>query len=650
MESVQWFEIMKRALTQTEIELDIPQIEQMLLINTQNEVDPFSRTSEREDLISSSLLGQAWYILSRILANELQLEVWNSLNIKGRKKAVTLYSLGFNVILIIYYEAIIDPMDVLKTLMKNVFNLAYKEKYNTVGLIASEGYPVWVVFPEDKEMDEFLFAISITSLLTLVERIDMEVSAGGIKNCIIQGTDNLLLNVSFNPSQDLALAVTQKSENLNDVLLETELESFFGKIVDPIIYTAIVPEITDEDRVKMLKQILEDVTGEATEEEIQTLNIFDGLTLQALENEIKMVQKRYGANEISIGYLRRRMSLPSEVLSMSLEYLIANGNINGKIGKARQTGQEILVLDPFLKRSEKDIKELEIIQTQIRDLFIPLEPFLTKLPKLEQPVAPQEVLTEALSEFQVMLTLSDTDSIFLLANDIRFNGTQLENAVKTALMLQKQIMESNEEDIILAELKRRYEGVKEKILNLKSTVIGQVTKFQEDLLNSYRLLSRLLPIPIEFKNGKDSKEIRVIIKCHALNCNVEAEVIGNIETWIKISVLSTFIGISDDFPEGLSSYIEKYRKKIDTQILQLKLLLNNKNKESEFESLPFLENIEELLISNAQRDEIITNLRNCKINNDIKDFFTLFKQCTSCHHWFCEDKHISPISNKCIYC
>ncbi|MFX0087158.1 MAG: hypothetical protein ACFFAU_16025 [Candidatus Hodarchaeota archaeon] len=650
MESVQWFEIMKRALTQTEFELDIPQIEQMLLINTQNEVDPFSRTPEREDLISSSLLGQAWYILSRILANELQLEVWNSLNIKGRKKAVTLYSLGFNVILIIYYEAIIDPMDVLKTLMKNVFNLAYKEKYNTVGLIASEGYPVWVVFPEDKEMDEFLFAISITSLLTLVERIDMEVSAGGIKNCIIQGTDNLLLNVSFNPSQDLALAVTQKSENLNDVLLETELESFFGKIVDPIIYTAIVPEITDEDRVKMLKQILEDVTGEATEEEIQTLNIFDSLTLQALENEIKMVQKRYGANEISIGYLRRRMRLPSEVLSMSLEYLIANGNINGKIGKARQTGQEILVLDPFLKRSEKDIKELEIIQTQIRDLFIPLEPFLTKLPKLEQPIAAQEVLTEALSEFQVMLTLSDTDSIFLLANDIRFNGSQLENAVKTALMLQKQIMESNEEDIILTELKRRYEGVKEKILNLKSTVIGQVTKFQEDLINSYRLLSRLLPIPIEFKNGKDPNEIRVIIKCHALNCNVEAEVVGNIETWVKISVLSTFIGISDDFPEGLSSYIEKYRKKIDTQILQLKLLLNSKNQESKFESLPFLENIEELLISNAQRDEMITNLRNCKINNDIKDFFTSFKQCTSCHHWFCEDKHISPISNKCNYC
>jgi predicted regulator of Ras-like GTPase activity (Roadblock/LC7/MglB family) len=650
MESIQWFEIMKGALTQTEIELEAPQIEQMILIHVQDEVVSFSRTSEREDFIPSSLLAQAWYILSRILTNELQLETWNSLTIKGRKKAVTLYSLGFNLILMIYYEAIIDPMDVLKTLMKFVFNLGYKQKYDTVGLIASEGYPVWVLFPEGREMDEFLFAISITSLLTLVERIDMEVSAGGIKNCIIQGTDDLLLNVSFNPSQDLALAVTQKSTNLTDVNLETELESIYQKIVDPVIYSAIVPEITDEDREKMLKQILENVTGEATEEEIQTLNIFDSLMLQALENEIKMVQKRYGANEISIGYLRRRMRLPSEVLSMSLEYLIANGNIEGKIGKARQTGQEILVLDPFIERSDEDKNQLKVIQTQIKDLFIPLKPFLTKLPKLERPAEVQEVLTEALSEFQVMLTLSDTDAIFLLANDIRFNGSQLESAVKTALRLQTQIEETSKEDIIFSELERRYEGVKSRIFSFKPTINGQVTKFHDDLLNSYRLLSRLLPIPTEFKSGEDPNEITTIIKCHAHNCDEKAELVGNIETWIKLGVFSTYIGLTDDFPEGTSPLIEKNRKEIETQIHQLRSLLDDENEELEFEYYPYLKNIERLLITNAQRDEIITSLRNYKSNNVIKDFFNVFKQCNSCNRWFCGDKHISAISNKCTYC
>ncbi len=652
MESKQWFELMSLALTQTELELEAPQIEQMLLIHIQDKVISFPETSEKKSFLPSSLLGQAWFFLSRILTNELQIETWNSLTIKGRKKAVTLYSLGFNVILMIYYEAVIDPLDILKTLMKFIFTIGYEEKYATVGLVASEGYPVWVTFPEGQEMDEFLFAISITSLLSLVERIDMEVSSGGVNNCIIQGTEDLLLNVSFNPSQDFALAVTQRSTNLEDVFLELELDSIFQKIVDPIIYLAIVPEITDEDREKMLKQILEDVTGEATEEEIQTLGLFDSMMLQALENEIKMVQKRYGANEISIGYLRIRMSLPSEVLHMSLEYLISNGNIKGKIGKARQTGQEILVLDPFMIRSDIDKKRLNCIQTQINDLFVPLNPLLAKLPKIEQPTAVQEDITGALSEFQVMLTLSDTDSIFLLANDIRFNVSQLESAVKTVLMLQTQIDETDKEDIILAELKRRFKGSKQRILDLRPTILGQAKKFHDDLLNSYRLLSRLLPIPTGFKNGKnlDPSKIVTIIKCHAHDCDLKAEIKGNSDIWAKIGLFSTYIGIRDDFPEGNSSIIEQYHEKYENQFQQLISLIDDKKEDFEFEYFPFLQNIEELLISNTQRDEIIASLRYCKLGKDIKDFFTFFKQCSSCYRWFCDDKHMSSTSSRCTYC
>ncbi len=648
MKSIQWFEIMKEAVTQTEIELEAPQIDHMILLHLNDKVQSFSIPVYHEKAIPSSLLGQAWNFLTKILTNELRLENWNSLTVKGRKKAFTLFSLGFNVVLIIFYDTLIDPMDVLKTLMKYVFVIGYKDIYGTVGLIASDGFPVWVTFPEGQETDEFLFAISITSLMTLVERIDMEVSAGGVRNCIIQGTEDLLLNVSFNPSQDLALAVTQQSNNISDVFLKVELDKLFQKVVDPVIYSAIVPEIVDEDRERMLKQILEDVTGEATEEEIQTLNIFDSLTLQTMENEIKLVQKRYGTNEISVGYLRRRMSLPSEVLSMSLEYLIANGNIRGKIGKARQTGQEILVIDLSADMSQLNKRKLRMIQTQINDLFVPINPFLKKLPKIEQPIDTQEVITEALSEFQVMLTLSDTDSIFLIANDIRFNESQLENAVKTAIMLRTQISETDKDDIIFAELKRRYSGTTERIQEIYPTIKGQAKKFHEDLLNSYRLLSRLLPIPTHFRQEEDTNKDIIVFKCFAHNCEDNVEIEGNIDIWVKLGIFSTVLGIEDDFPEGASPLVEEFRNKFENQFTKLVSLVKNEIDESKLEYFPFLENIEELLLNNSQRDEIIASLRQGKVENKQEDFFSLFKQCKSCNNWFCED-HLSS-ANKCIYC
>ena len=45
MESKQWFELMSLALTQTELELEAPQIEQMLLIHMQDQVISFPETS-----------------------------------------------------------------------------------------------------------------------------------------------------------------------------------------------------------------------------------------------------------------------------------------------------------------------------------------------------------------------------------------------------------------------------------------------------------------------------------------------------------------------------------------------------------------------------------------------------------------------------
>lgn len=646
MDPPQWFEITKEALALAEMELG-PQIELMVLINLDTNIQTFSTSKSQEDVNSSILLGQAWNSLICILANELQLETWNSLAIKSHDKAVTIYSLGFDVILLILSEAVVDSLDVLKIILKFIFQIGYQKKYETVGLISAEGFPVWVSSIE--EMDEFLFAISITSLLSLVERIDMEVGAGGIGSCIIQGSENLLLNVAFNPSQDLALAVTQQGSDLNDVTLDSELYSLYQKIVDPEIALAIVPEITDEDRERMLEEIRIAFEGETTEEEIETLGIFDTEMLKSLENEIKTVAKKYGANEISIGYLRKRMRLPAEVLSMALEYLIGEGSISGRVGKARESGREILVLESGVDISEEDKEQINIVKNQIRDLSTSIKPFISQLPKIEPPKA---AVQEVLGEFQIMLTLSDTDPLYLLTNDLRSVGAQLESSAKTLVLLKTQLSETDQDDVLRDELNRRYTNLDEKISEQRSTIKVKVKRFYEDLLNSYRLLSRLLPPPHEFLGPRRKKKVTIVFKCPDHECKTSVKIRDNPTTWAKLKVFSILLGIYDDFPEKSPLIVTKLKTSLENLLNRLIFLIEESETKTDLELETYLviKNLDRLSITNNAINRAINKLRQSSAEQGIDkdDFYSLFVQCSSCNRWYCK-KHMST-ATKCKFC
>lgn len=651
MDPHQWFDLMKEALSLVESEVDNSQFELMLLIQPAAEIQTFSTSKNQEDVKNTTLVGQAWNSIIGTLTNELQLGTWNSLTIKSHNKVFTMYSIGFDVNLILISEAAIDSLDVLKVILKFIFKIGYQKKYETVGLVSSEGFPVWLTSIE--EMDDFLFAISITSLLSLVERIDYEVSAGGIGACILQGTENLLLNVAFNPSQDLALAVTQQGTNLDEVALDPELSSFYQKIVDPLIYSAFVPEIIDEDRERMLEEIRQAFEGETTDEEIETLSAFNTEMLQSLENEIKTVAKKYGANEISIGYLRKRMRLPSEVLSMALEYLIEEGAISGKVGKDRVSGHEILVLDSRVDISKEDEEKLKIIKTQIDDLFSPIKPFLIQLPEI-QPVkkAVQEGITEALGEFQIMITLSDTDPLYLLANDLRIVGTHLESSVKTLKLVKNQLSETDQEDVLRNELERRHNNLTERIHEQKLTAIGKITRFYGDLLNSYRLLFRLLPLPATFRRSKSRKKAIIIFKCEANTCDETFRIQDNPSTWVKLRVFARVLGIQEDFPKKTTPSVSKLRKNLANRLNKLTTLLRKAEERIDFlpEDFLIIENMEELLITNTQRDNAINTLRKgiFKRGTVKKDFYSLYTQCNSCNRWYCPN-HMAT-THKCKYC
>lgn len=653
MDSLQWFELAKEALTLAESELDVSQIDSMVLIQFDSEIRTFSTTEQHLDVKNSNLLGQAWHYLMNFLTNELQLETWNSLTIKSHSKAVSMYSLGHDVVLVAISEAAIDTMDIIKVTLKYLFQIGYQEKYETVGLVSTDGFPVWVT--SIQEMDDFLFAISITSLLSLVERIDMEVSADGVNACILQGTENLLLNVAFNPSQDLVLAVTQKGLDIKDVALDVELNSLYQKISDPVLFSAIVPEITDEDRERMLEEIRQAFEGETTEEEIQTLSVFDTEMLGSLENEIKTVAKKYGAKEISIGYLRKRMKLPAEVLSMALQYLIGEGTIDGRIGTERKTGSEILVIDIISDISENERKTLDLVQKQITEFFIPLNTYLSQLPEihLPKPVVQEELITETLGEFQIMLTLSDTDPLFLLTNDLRIAGTQLEGSVKSLALVNKQLSETVQDDVLRTELERRAINLDEKISEQRLTIIGKAKRFNEDLLNSYRLILRLLPPPNEFRRSRGREIANIFFTCPGHNCAVYVRIRDNISTWVKLYVFANLLGIqNDEFPKKFPSNIVNLRSSLIKRLNKLSTLINETEMTTnlDLDNYLFIENLNELLITNTQRDDAINLLRRVIVGQNIeeKDFYSLFTQCNSCNKWYCKE-HMST-TNKCKYC
>ncbi len=642
MRSDEWYTLVKDALLLTQGEIETPQIHYIQIVDLcDGKFTEANLAIEAGIHETSLLLTQAWSLLTKFMSNELQLKQWKSITIKGRKKALSIYSLGYEVTLTIIYEPVVDPLDVLKILLKHIFSLGYKQKYEIVGLIAAEGYPIWVSFPEEVQMDDFLFAISITSLLSLVERIDMEVTAGGIDTCIIQGTENLLLSVSFNPTGDLALAITHKNADINQIGITDELKSVFNLIQDPFLYLARVPESKDEDRERALKEILEDYSGEATEEEIDMLNVFDTFMLQRIEYEIRSIAKKYRANIISIGYLRKRMKLPSEVLSMVLEFLISNGTIRGKTGHDKKSGKEILVLDPLVDQSEEDLVRVKDINTQISDLFLVLDPLIGKLPKIVL-AEPQEIqITETLSEFMVMLSLTDTDSLYLLVNELRVAENQLENSIRTAIMMKPQIASNMDDPILIAELEKRYSSMEERITELRLNLIGKAEKFKEDLLNLYQLLLRLIPSPSHFTLAED-ETIAVGFNCSNLSCTERFIKHDNSDIWIKLAFFASIIELMDDFPDTDIEKILEKKNELALTYMRLQALAEDSETELKLEYYPFLDTLDDLLITNSNRDQAIAILQSDQ------SYFDNFTQCEECKHWFCQ-KHMKT-SSRCTNC
>jgi hypothetical protein len=646
--TLKWFDLLENALEHTMIEISESPIDSAFLFSIEDERSKFFVNKSRIDKNFLVIFDKAWSILTQILTNELRLTHWKTLTISGRSFAISIKLLTTypKVYLTVIHDVTFDTNDFMKVFMKYIIEKGYTSRFETAGLVASEGYPLWVV-SETQQIDEYLFAISITSLLTLVERIDMEVAAGGVSTCIVHGNNDLKLNVSFNPSRDLAFATTQR-EPASSSDIDDELHMIYANISDPILYSAHVPESKNPEREKILSELREEYSGEITAEELQSLNIFDADTLDSLVNEILSVGRNFGANEISIGYLRKRMKLPAEVLHMALEYLISNGAILGRIGKEKHSGKEILVIQSQKIQSEEDINVIQNVQQQVNDLFLPLDPFLTRLPVVQE-IAESEVITEALSEFQVLQSLSDTDSLFLQSADLRILAGQLERSVITISMLQEQVAENQENIVFVQELKERLDKQIEKFSEQRASITTSAKKLYTDLLNSYRILLKLIPTPSSIKYNKAIDKISLVFKCnHALCKNFLYKYDDNV-SWRKILYFSQALKFTEAFPEGWEQLDKEKLSYIDNLFLKLKEITDSDQQISSLDSFAFLNELDELIISNYERDKMISLLRQAlDQSNSQTDYYSIYHQCNSCQKWYCTS-HIRA-NDLCIYC
>ncbi|MCK4848922.1 MAG: hypothetical protein KAT16_07865, partial [Candidatus Heimdallarchaeota archaeon] len=467
-------------------------------------------------------------------------------------------------------------------------------------------------------------------------------------SCIIHGNNGLILNVSYNPSKDLALAVTQQGEN-KTADIEEELIILYKSITDPNLFNAFVSDIVDPEREKILAEIRQDeMIGEKpTDEEMSTLNIFDAETINSLVNEILTVSRNYGANQISVGYLRKRMKLPSEVLHVALEYLISTGAIIGRIGREKLSGKEILVLQSYSQITDDEKQIIKNVQGQIKDLFLPIDGYLKQIPTLVK-ISDKPEISEALSEFQVLQSLSDTDSLFLLTADLRIIGGQLERSAKTITMLQEQVAENIGNEKFLQELKTRLDQQIERFTNLRSTITTASNKLYTDILNAYRILLKIIPIPNIIKYNSTIDKYSLLFKCGVIGCQQFLYYYDDdVNRWKQIIYFGKILDLIDSYPEGWN----KDNLEIDQTFIKLRSIARSEEEDTTLDTFTFLNDLDNLIISNVRRDSIITDLRKKVYNqsNDQIDYYSFFRQCNKCSKWYCQ-KHIKPDDNKCVYC
>ncbi len=254
-----------------------------------------------------------------------------------------------------------------------------------------------------------------------------------------------------------------------------------------------------------------------------------------------------------------------------------------------------------------------------------------------------------MSEFLVLQSLADTDSLFLIIADLRILSSQLRRFTKTIAVLQIRVEENIENIDFVNDVKLRLDNVIEKYNDQLSTIQITSKKLLADIINSYRLLVKLLPIPNAIKYNKVLEKNTFIFKCHHAVCNDFLYIYDDLETWLRLIYLAKTFQLIDNYPNGWENLSQAKINELNDIYENFKSISELIEEKSSLNVFSALQNLDKLIISNSARDAAIQKLRMAfDRSNNLLDYYQTYKQCRRCQNWYCKN-HLES-EEKCLYC
>ena len=160
---------------------------------------------------------------------------------------------------------------------------------------------------------------------------------------------------------------------------------------------------------------------------------------------------------------------------------------------------------------------------------------------------------------------------------------------------------------------------------------------------------KILPTPSSIKYNKAIDKISLVFKCNHALCKQFLYKYDDAIGWSKIVYFTQVLKIIESFPEGWEQLDQEKMSIIDTLFSKLRNISDSDQQIASLESFSFLNELDELIVSNGERDKMINSLRQAlDQSNNQADYYTVFRQCNNCQKWYCS-KHIRS-NELCIYC
>jgi hypothetical protein len=480
-----------------------------------------------------------------------------------------------------------------------------------LAIITIEGFNLWL----KSKLPDFLLEDAITASLSALERLQLELKIGNVKESSLVTNNNKILDIIMNNSNELA--ITKYDNNIMYDSLINGLFKNLRRTPHNINIPEHIVEYFKNSSTQTVNPLMEEmkttpIESEISEDEMLSLIGFDEALLDRMEKTITALASTYNIREISIPYLGKKIfRLPSVVIQLSLSYLIGQGRI--KNAKLKFSSTDVLVPDilelDFFSPSEYEKNIIDDLSLDYKNILVLLEKFLIVLENFQH----FKPTSNVFNELEAIRQNTDSYPLITLSRDILIIITSLKE--KTSLLDKK---DSDEKTKLHEKIKSDLESLKMK-----------TSRLREDIQSFYSFLYRFLPFPKAVSENKEYNKVELLFACSYDQCEMSAsiEITKSTEAWKKFLIFLK--------EKKQTTSIIEFVKSLSKQLF----ILNSDISEQTTHELSW--NIDSLILTNEERESLIEDTIS---NNDISNVNQ--SQCEVCQNWFC-GSHFNESQFKC---